>query len=266
MILNDGTLVVNESPKTVQEVRNILDRILESYYVPNGAPEYDKIRLSEEYSSLIKCVRLLQIFNFTDMEQHNEQKSFWINLYNLLTIHGIVHFQIKLTVWERPNFFFSTEYNIGGYRFSLYDIVHGILRRNRRRWRFLSPPFRGNDPRIRFSLNELDPRIHFALHSGSRSCPKLSVYHPDNIDEELDAASCRFINSNQFVYDKQTRILTCSKIFKWYARDFGKKKADRLAYLAQFVDDNETREVLEDDVSAVSIKYLPYDWHLKSSG
>lgn len=266
MILNDGTLVVNKSPDTDREVRNILNRIRENFFISKSAPEYAKIRLSEEYASLNEAVRFLQIFDIADLKNTDEQKAFWINLYNLLSVHGIVRFQINLTVWERPNFFSSTEYNIGGYRFSLYDILHGILRRNRRRWRFLPPPFRGNDPRVRFLLNELDPRIHFALHAGSRSCPALSVYHPDTIDEELDAAACRFLNSNQFIFDKQTGILSCSKIIKWYARDFGARRADRLAYLAQFVDDNETRDILSSEASKVSIQYLSYDWHLNSSG
>ncbi len=265
MILNNGTLVVTESPNTVGDIRDVLSRILETYFIPNGTPEYDKIRLSQEYNTLIECVRFLQIFNPTEIESNNQKKAFWINLYNLLTIHSIVHFQIKLTVWERPNFFFSAEYNIGGYRFSLYDIVHGILRGNRRRWWFFPPPFRGFDPRIRFAINELDPRIHFALHSGSRSCPRLAVYPADRIDEDLDAAARRFINSNKFIYDKQTKILSCSKIFKWFAQDFGKTKIERLVYLAQFVDDDEIRKDIQEEASAVSVKYLPYDWHLNSS-
>lgn len=265
MILNDGTLVVTEQPETPRELRNILDRILKTYYVSNGTPEYDKLRLSQEYTDLRQSVRYLQIFIIEDLRGHAEKKAFWINLHNLLTIHGIVHFQINLTVWERPNFFIATEYNIGGYRFSLYDILHGILRRNRRRWRFFPPPFRGHDPRIRFICDELDPRIHFALHSGARSCPQPAVYHPDTIDEELDTAARRFIGSNQFVFDNQTGILSCSKIFKWFARDFGKTKAERLQYLSQFVDDDETREALQEDAAAITVKYLPYDWHLNKT-
>ncbi len=264
MILNNGTLVVSGSPKTVEEIRNVLERILEMYYVKNGAPEYEKIRLSQEYNALIKAVRFLQIFDCAKLDSEDEQKTFWINLHNLMALHGIVHFQISLTVWERPNFFISTEYNIGGYRFSLYDIVHGVLRGNRRRWRLFPPPFRGNDPRIRFSLQKPDPRIHFALHSGSRSCPGVAVYYPDRINDELDNAARRFINSDQFVYNKQTRMLTCSKLFKWFRRDFGETKVDRLMYLSQFVDDPEIKQVLQEDASAISIKYLPYDWHLNS--
>lgn len=257
-------LVVTEPPKTVEELRVVLTRILETYYVDSGAPDFEKIRLSREYSELVEKVRFLQIYDPHQLSSLPEAKAFWINLYNVLSLHGIVRFQIKLTVWERPTFYIATEYNVGGYRFSLYDIAHGILRQNRSRWRMLPPPFRNNDPRRRFVLNEFDPRIHFALHSGSRSCPPLAVYHPDRIDEELDAAAVRFINSHHFVFDHQSKTLSCSKIFKWFATDFGATKAERLAYWAEFVEDEETQRVLKEEPSAVTIRYLPYDWHLNS--
>jgi hypothetical protein len=265
MILNDGTLAVSEYSKTVDDIRAALERIIEVHYADNGSPDFEKLRISEEYRVLADGVRQLQLFDMQTLQTLNEARAFWINLYNTLTIHGIVHFQIKLTVWERPNFFIATEYNIGGYRFSLYDIAHGIIRGNRRRWRIVPPPFRGEDPRIRFALAEFDPRIHFALHAGSRSCPRVAVYRPDTLDADLEAAARRFLNGDQFIYDKQTRILSCSKIFKWYARDFGGTKAERLAYFARFIDDAETAEILREGSSGVTVKYLPYDWHLIAS-
>jgi len=265
MILNDGALQVTESPKTIRDVRNILADITKIHYNAHGIPDYDKIRLSQEYTALIECVRLLQLFSPAHLESDDEKTAFWINLYNLLTVHAIIHFQIKLTVWERPHFFSSSEYNIGGYRFSLFDIMHGILRGNRRRWRFFPPPFRGNDPRIRFSLNSPDPRIHFTLHAGSRSCPKIAVYSHENLHDELDEAGRRFMNSNQFVFNPNSKVLTCSKILRWYAMDFGKNKAERLIYLARFIDDREIREALIENSSTVSMKFINYDWHLNSS-
>lgn len=265
MILNDGTLVVSESTKTVEVLRQVLEHILKTYYSSNNAPDYDKIRMSEDYNALINSVRLLQIFNPSVSDDHDQKKAFWINLYNTLTVHAIIHFQIKLTVWERPNFFFAAEYNVGGYRFSLFDIAHGILRGNRKRWWYFPPPFRGHDPRIRFSIDTLDPRIHFALHSGSRSCPELAIYHPEDIDNELDDAVRRFVNSRHFIYDQQARVLSCSKIFKWFAKDFGNSKSERILYFAKYVENDSIKSAMQEEASSISVKYVPYDWHLNSS-
>ena len=45
------------------------------------------------------------------------------------------------------------------------------------------------DPRLNDAVVILDPRIHFALVRGTRSCPQLQVYEPARLDEQLDAAT-----------------------------------------------------------------------------
>lgn len=40
----------------------------------------------------------------------------------------------------------------------------------------------------RYRLAECDPRVHFALSCGARSCPPIRAYQPRRIDEELDLA------------------------------------------------------------------------------
>lgn len=39
-----------------------------------------------------------------------------------------------------------------------------------------------------FRVDRLDPRIHFALNCGARSCPPVAYYTVDQIDEQLQAA------------------------------------------------------------------------------
>ncbi len=44
------------------------------------------------------------------------------------------------------------------------------------------------DPRLAKVVRPVDPRIHFALVCGAKSCPPISVYTADNLDEGLAAA------------------------------------------------------------------------------
>lgn len=37
-------------------------------------------------------------------------------------------------------------------------------------------------------IQQVDPRIHFALVCGAKSCPPIKLYTPENLDEGLDAA------------------------------------------------------------------------------
>ena len=41
------------------------------------------------------------------------------------------------------------------------------------------PEFASSDPRHQVALSSLDPRIHFALNCGARSCPPICVYTED---------------------------------------------------------------------------------------
>jgi hypothetical protein len=265
MILNDGALATSGQGKIGEDLHAVYEEIVRLYFEQGTVPDYDTLRISREYRRLAEESRSLQLYDVAAMTDTHEQLAWWINLYNMLTIHALVRFHIKLTVWERPNFFFAAEYNIGGYRFSLYDIVHGILRGNRRRWRFFPPPFRGHDPRSRFCVDRVDPRIHFTLFDGSRSCPDVHYYGSDRIDARLTDAARRFLNSRHVVYDAQAHVLVCSKLLKWYADDFGHSKAERLAFIADFIDDETARNALKKSPSRVSVKYVPYDWHLQSA-
>lgn len=43
-------------------------------------------------------------------------------------------------------------------------------------------------PRVPQIIQQVDPRIHFALVCGAKSCPPIKLYTPENLDEGLDAA------------------------------------------------------------------------------
>ena len=38
----------------------------------------------------------------------------------------------------------------------------------------------------------MDPRIHFALVCGAKSCPPIKVYTPDSLEDGLDSATMAF--------------------------------------------------------------------------
>ena len=65
-----------------------------------------------------------------------DKLAFWINIYNALVLHSVINFKITKSVKEKgysgmTRFFSEAAYTIGGYRFSLEEIEHGILRANR---------------------------------------------------------------------------------------------------------------------------------------
>ncbi len=41
-------------------------------------------------------------------------------------------------------------------------------------------------------VSPVDPRIHFALVCGAKSCPPIKVYAPTSLEEGLDSATMAF--------------------------------------------------------------------------
>jgi hypothetical protein len=120
---------------------------------------------------------------------------------------------------------------IGGKKYDLNNIEHGILRK-------------------RYN----DPRIHFALVCASISCPKLrnEAYSGSQLNAQLDDAGKDFLND-----DSKNKISAdradLSKYFSWYKEDFAKNGS-----LADFINKYSTTKINAD----TKIGSLDYNWSL----
>jgi hypothetical protein len=87
---------------------------------------------------------------------------------NCLVLHATAVLGSPEDAEERGLFFSGASgaaYRIAGYRFSLDEIEHGILRCNAPQVGKSIPLFDGDDPRMVFVLPELDRMRILALHS-----------------------------------------------------------------------------------------------------
>lgn len=204
-----------------------------------------------------------------------EKKSFFINLYNTLTIHGHIALGNPQTPEERNEFFPRCGYLIGKELFTLDVIEHGVLRKNSPKAFQTEPLLRADDPRLRLAVDELDPRIHFALNCGAKSCPPISFYDDESskLEKQLTAAASGFCNSNDNLVvgvveaEEQregvvvtTTTLRLSKIFLWYRPDFGKSEEDFLRRLEGYVTDQDKLKLLKRKTTSLNISYFDYDW------
>lgn len=185
--------------------------------------------------------------------------AFWINLYNALVIDALISFAPRHSVREVSGFFNRAAYRIGPYRLSLDEIEHGILRGNQPRLGRLPPPFGEDDTRAALGPGGLDPRIHFALNCGARSCPPVASYEAARLDEQLDAAAASFVNGAGVTLAGDRMVL--SPIFAFYAADFGGPRA-AVECAIRYLDAPRLRERLERGDFA----YGEYDWSLNATG
>lgn len=142
---------------------------------------------------------------------------------------------------------------VAGHALSPNAIEHGILRRSAL---VLGLGYLRNPAPRRFErlhrVERLDPRVHFALNCGARSCPPLAAYDPDGLDAQLDAAARSYLASETvFVDGGQT--VQVPRLLQWYLGDFG-GRAGILRQLLRY-------GVVEPD-HAPRITFGAYEWTL----
>lgn len=190
--------------------------------------------------------------------------AFWINLYNLLVLDAVVQFGIRKSVTEGVagllRFFRRAAYLVGGQRFSLEEIEHGVLRANRGHPYLPGRQFDRGDPRHGTVVTPFEPRIHFALNCASRSCPPLRLFERGAVDDQLSRASADFLQQSTRL-DRKDRTLTLSRIFQWFQGDFG-GRAGVIDFVTTHWPDEAAVAWLAAHREGVRLAFDPYDWSL----
>jgi hypothetical protein len=263
MVLNDGKEVpdVSEeklSSELMQSIRKLRD---EFYDTQRGRVDYQKLTDSDAYRSYRLLTNGLQQFDPTSLLGRREKIAFWVNLYNTIVVDGIAKLGIRQSVKEVPGFFSSVKYNIGGYLFSPDDIEHGILRGNSRPWFRPFKQFGLRDKRREWVVLPVDPRIHFALVCGSRSCAPIDYYDSEKIYDQLNEAATSFVNSSEVVVLPEEGKLMLSEIFRWYETDFG-GQSGVIDFIFDYLADDKARYFLKQHSGDLTFEYIYYDWNL----
>jgi hypothetical protein len=247
------------------ELKQTLDKLKNTFIDESGYHvDYAALRESPAYAAYQQeCLASLAQFSPDELTSEEARRAFWINLYNALVLDAVITFGVRRTVTEGwigiLAFFRRAAYSVGGVRVSLEDIEHGILRGNHGHPYLPGRQFASNDRRLDWIL-PIDPRIHFALNCGSRSCPPVRSYGAGKLDGQLDLASRHFVDVTTGIDRKRDR-LSISRIFQWYSVDFGGRQGI-VDLLLRYLPDDERRAFLSRERANPRLKYAAYDWQL----
>jgi hypothetical protein len=246
------------SAELMHSIRAMRDNF---YDTKRGLVDYEAMKESEEYKSYRRLTNGLREFYVAMLVGRKEKLTFWINLYNTIVVDGIITLGVKASVKEIPGFFRTLQYKVGPYFFSADDIEHGILRCNVRP--FFSPlrQFGPRDSRKKLMISPVDPKIHFALVCGSRSCAPIDFYDSDRIYDQLDIAAKSFVNSSEVLVLPEEEKLLISEIFRWYEDDFGGISGVK-DFIFDYLVDEKSRQFIRKNFLTLRIEYLHYDWNL----
>jgi len=204
------------------------DQLLQEYVSNTGYVNY--AGLSQNRNRLMSYLEKASAQVPNSDWSRDESLAYWINVYNAYTIDLILsNYPVGSIIdldngnpWEIKRIVLANK------KYSLNQIEHEIIR----------PQFK-------------DARIHFAVNCAAMSCPKLHnrAMTASNLNTTLDQLTKEFVNNKgqNVISSKQAQL---SKIFEWYALDFGN--------LSEFINQYATDKL---DASA-QISYREYDWKL----
>ena len=197
--LNSGQVAeckVRDADTMARDLRKVVLKLFADFLSEDGRRvDYVGMAKSPTWAKFTLMATQLQRVNIEDIsDQH--KLAFFINVYNVLVIHGTVVKGVPSSMYQRYKFFAHTCYNIGGHLLSLNDIENGILRSNRSSMATLyRKPFGSSDPRLAIILPTVDPRIHFALNCGAKSCPPIKTFTGDEVEDQLEVATQAYLES-----------------------------------------------------------------------
>ena len=209
-----------------QQSQTIIDHsawgdFLQRYLVPgeNGAASLIRYAAvtEEDHTKLSGYLDQLAQTEVSTLNRE-EQKAYWINLYNALTVDTILNNYPVESIREIKSGWFSggpwdlTLITVEGVELTLNDIEHRILR----------PIWR-------------DARIHYAVNCASIGCPNLQQqpFTAANSEGLLNQAAQAYINSPRGA-ELRSGKLYLSSIYDWFSQDFGISKQELLQHIASF--------------------------------
>lgn len=238
----------SDETSTVTVDHGAWQALLTGYVVvhPSGVNRFDYGGLQAHPDDLASLNRYLEALQAIDPRTLNraEQKAYWINFYNALTVKVVTDAYPVDSIREIheswiPNVgpWGDVHARVAGQELTLDHIEHGILR----------PIYRDN-------------RIHYGVNCASLGCPNLlpTAFTAANTETLLDTGAREYVNHQRGVDFVDDDFIVISSIYEWFVEDFDGSEEGAIKHLIQHAD-KELAERLRNFEGSVE---YDYDWGL----
>jgi hypothetical protein len=227
------------------------DRILQRHALDLGR-RFDYRGLQRHREDLYRYLGEVGDARLSDLGR-DELAALLVNAYNAYTIQSILETLTPAqpegvkSIRDIPGVFDAPTHLVGGFKLSLNNIEHNLLR----------PLFK-------------DPRIHFVVNCASISCPPLpsEALKGGQLESQLEYAARGVLSSRDYVRIEDGK-LKVTKLLEWYGSDFVTPgfhgaEASLPAYLRKYASEEVVR-LIDSSGGAPPLSFLDYDWSLNRS-
>ena len=194
-----------------------LDRVLSAVVDADGRVDYAllKRRHADELAAALDAIAMTDP---STLRTDPQKTAFLLNAYNAYVLKRVLDSPQARNLKRQNLFaaFFETPVQVAGYRLTLNQLEHGILRRQNRVDGVAVP-----SPARRIRPRQLDPRIHAGLNCAAVSCPPLmrEAFSATRVGGQLERAWRAFLRSPRAARVEGRRVVL-SSLFDWFADDF----------------------------------------------
>jgi uncharacterized protein DUF547 len=227
---------------------SLFSRVLETHVREQGSRfDYDALKAHPE--DLDAYLEALGKADLPSLSK-DELLALLVNAYNAATIRSVLdsfdarHPHGVNSIRDIPEVFTRKSHRIGGYRLSLDNLEHGLIR----------PLFK-------------DPRVHFVVNCASISCAPLppQALTGSTLESQLESAARRTLASPDYVRVDGDRLLV-TKLLDWFGSDFTTPGFHGAAssiplYLRKYASE-EVARWLDQAGGRRAISFMDYDWSL----
>ena len=227
-------------------------RLLQSHFDRIHGMDYEGFA-NQDWAPMKRLVQALAQVDTTRLNR-DEQLAYYLNLYNVTVVDLLMENRQVKSIRD-----LSTDPVI---RFNIFkkDLVQmktGRISLKRLEDEFIREGFK-------------DPRIHFAINCGARSCPplRMEAFTGSNLDTQLDDQTRAFFAhpalGAHFETKGDTLIVHLTKIMdggSWFGRDFEKWDGGRVVFLRKYLPPSQ-QKLLDDHVGRISLQFDNYDWRI----
>lgn len=228
---------ITEMPEG-QRIANVDDtlfgEVLSRVLRPNGSVNYNALRSDTKLTDYLQQLALVRTDIFISRQA---ELAFWLNAHNAYVLDIIRSNWPAHSISDISGFRVSKVALIGGTRYSLDDIEHGIL----------ATRFR-------------EPRVFFGLFDGTRSSPSLrpEPYSEAHLSDELDHQLLLFLgDSTKNFVDRKAITIYLSERFREYSNEIEAAAGTMTTFLSVYAPP-EMAHWVSAHLSA-HIAYLDYD-------
>jgi hypothetical protein len=219
-----------------------LDPLLQRYVEGTGVRYAAWRASSKDRRTLDGVVEALEELSSRTLSA-SERAALQINLYNTVTLRLVLDGDPKNSIRDLSKLtlgfgiFHAKRLDFDGERISL-DSLEDQLR-----------------------AESQDPRVHFAVNCASNSCPALlnEAFRSERLEQQLEQQSHAFLMREDAIR-LGSSTLELSKIFDWYADDFGGQKGV-LEFIGRYAPTAVGVQV-QARGEELRIKFMSYDWNL----